>query len=491
MFKNLNTKVSGFSNNLTKIFTGQGKGVLHKVKASFLAIAIGLLIGMIPILASGGNPFSAYGELLTSGFNEFKVDTFFSNSAIFIILAIGIGISFKTGLFNIGAAGQFILAGAVTVVMGIKIHDMNKSISIPVLMLVSMLIGALAASLAGVLKAFFNVHEVVSTILLNWVFFFIVKYIFSSPEYMAPTGNGSQTVHDNMRLFFSPTTKDTWIIFSVAIILGIMTWALFKFTTFGYSLKVNGMNNDAAKYSGINIKMTTIASMMLSGAFCGLAGFIFYSCSMGNMPLLNDDILPTMPFEAIAITLLAFSSPLGAIPAGMFYAMISTSSGDASLAGHVTAETIGIVLAIIVMFAALAPLFENARWGKRIYEELICLFDPTQKEERNKYKNKVSNYKQENHSELLKLKSEALEERKKRKQLQNEWASYLRKAEDDTVIAEMNEKHRAEINALKKLNKYEGMKNIYYADLQKFRADFKEQKTNFLEQRKQVVEGGK
>ncbi len=491
MFKNLNTKVNGFSNNLTKIFTGQGRGVFHKVKVSLLAIAIGLLIGMIPIIASGGNPFAAYGELLTSGFNEFKVDTFFSNSAIFIILAIGIGISFKTGLFNIGAAGQFILAGAVTVIMGIRIHDMNKSISIPVLMIVSMIIGALAASLAGILKAFFNVHEVVSTILLNWVFFFIVKYIFTAPDLMAATGNGSNPVQDNMRLFFSPTTADTWIIFAVAIILGIMTWALFKFTTFGYSLKVNGMNNDAAKYSGINIKMTTIASMMLSGAFCGLAGFIFYSCSMGNMPLLNDDILPTMPFEAIAITLLAFSSPVGAIPAGMFYAMISTSSGDASLAGHVTAETIGIVLAVIIMFAALAPLFENARWGKKIYDELICLFDPSQKEQRNQYKVKVSEYKQENHSKLLKLKSEALEEHKRRKQLQNEWASFLRKTEDDSVIQQMNEEHKKEIDSLLKLNKYEGMKNIYYADLQKFRADFKEQKNEFLEQRKQAKKGGK
>ena len=491
MFKKLNLKANGFSNNLTKIFTGQGKGIFHKVKASLLAIAIGLLIGMIPIIASGGHPFHAYSELLTSGFNEFKVDTFFSNSAIFIILAIGIGISFKTGLFNIGAAGQFILAGAVTVVMGIRIHNMNRSISIPVLMLVSMIIGALAASLAGILKAFFNVHEVVSTILLNWVFFFLVKYIFTAPDLMAPTGNGSNPVPDNMRLFFSPTTADTWIVFSIAIILGLMTWALFKFTTFGYSLKVNGMNGDAAKYSGINIKMTTVASMMLSGAFCGLAGFIFYSCSMGNMPLLNDDILPTMPFEAIAITLLAFSSPIGAIPAGMFYAMISTSSGDASLAGHVTAETIGIVLAIIIMFAALAPLFENARWGKKIYEEIICLIDSSQKEERKKYKEKVSHYKQEHYAELSKLKSDSLEERKKRKELQNEWTATLRKIDDDTLIQEMNEKHKKEISSLTKLNKYEGMKNIYQAELQKFKVHFKEQKIEFLEQRKAIAKGGK
>ncbi len=491
MFRNINEKVNNFSSNLTKIFTGQGKGIFHKIKASLLAIAIGLLVGMIPIIASGGNPFHAYAELLTSGFNEFKIDTFFSNSAIFIILAIGIGISFKTGLFNIGAAGQFILAGAVTVIMGIRIHNMNRGISIPVLMLVSMIIGALAASIAGIMKAFFNVHEVVSTILLNWVFFFLVKYIFSSTEFMAPTGNGSKEVGDNMRLFFSPTTADTWIIFSVAIVLGILIWSLFKFTTFGYSLKVNGMNADAAKYSGINIKMTTIASMMLSGAFCGLAGFIFYSCSMGNMPLLNSDTLPTMPFEAIAITLLAFSSPVGAIPAGIFYAMISTSSGDASLAGHVTAETIGIVLAIIVMFAALAPLFENARWGKKIYEELICLFDPSQKEERNKYKNLVSTYKEENHSILLKLKSDSMEERNKRRKLQNEWTSTLRKIDDDTAIQEINEKYKKEINSFDKLNQYEGMKNIYQADLQKFQVDFKEQKKAFLKQRKLITKGGK
>jgi simple sugar transport system permease protein len=82
-------------------------------------------------------------------------------------LGLGIGVSFKTGLFNIGAAGQFMLAGGVTTIMGILIHNIDRSLSIPLLILISAIIGAIAAGIAGVLKAFFNVHEVVTTILMN------------------------------------------------------------------------------------------------------------------------------------------------------------------------------------------------------------------------------------------------------------------------------------------------------------------------------------
>ncbi len=491
MIKKMDSRTSNLSNIVTKVLTGKGKGIFHKLKASFFAILIGLIIGLIPILVVGGHPFKAYQQLFIAGFNEFKIDTLFSNASIFIILAIGIGVSFKTGLFNIGAAGQFILGGAVTVIMGIKIHSMNRGLSIPLLMFSSIIVGALAASIAGIFKAFFNVHEVVSTILLNWVFYFLVKYIFQLWDLDGGAGNGSKPVPDNMRLFFSPTSYDTWIIFSVAITLGILTWILFKFTTFGYSLKVNGLNKDAAKYSGINIKLTTISSMMLSGGFCGLAGFIFYNCSMGGMPLLSNDSLPIMPFEAIAITLLAFSSPIGAIPAGIFYAMLATSSGDASLAGHVTAETINIVLAIIIMFSALAPLFEKSRIGKRIYVEILCKVNDSQRRARRQLAFELRYYKSENNNILRLLKQEAAEEFKIKKNIHNEWVSSLKKVHDEDQIKALNQIKEEAIDKLQRVKKYKNFKSEYYADIQKMRDDYKHQKNEFISQRKEAIQNWK
>lgn len=167
MTEKIGRKVNDFGLKALSFVRGdETKSAASKIKASLFAILIGLIIGIIPIAVSGGDAITSYVALFTKPFNEFKFNSTLIYISIFILIGAGIGVSFKTGLFNIGAAGQMLMAGAVTTMIGIK-FDFPKEVAIPVLIIIAMIVGAFTASIAGFLKAQFNVHEVVSTILLN------------------------------------------------------------------------------------------------------------------------------------------------------------------------------------------------------------------------------------------------------------------------------------------------------------------------------------
>ncbi|CAM9110148.1 ABC transporter permease [Mycoplasma marinum] len=351
----INDKINSFGKTILSNINGEkSKGIFHKFKASIIAILIGFLIGAIPILAVGGNVFSTYTELFLAPLKSFQINMTVTLISIVILLGVGIGISFKSGLFNIGAPGQFLVAGAFTTMMGIQLN-MSKGISIPLMILVAALAGAIVAAIAGILKAFFNVHEVVSTILLNWTFFYFIKWIFKMKKFKSPTMESSKNVHESMQFDLTFNSMEPWIIFAITILIVVIIWFIFRFTTFGFKMKANGMSKSATKYAGINVKVTTILSMALSGAVIGVAGFIYYSTYQGMMPELTD--LPPLAFESITVALLAFSSPLGCIFAGTFYGLVYKGIPLAAVVGNVPGETINLVLGLIIFFAALAPLF--------------------------------------------------------------------------------------------------------------------------------------
>jgi simple sugar transport system permease protein len=205
-----------------------------------------------------------------------------------------------------------------------------------------------------------------------------------------------------MRFDVQTNPNDVWYILFIALALVLIIFVIFKYTTFGFTLRVNGLNKDAAKYGGINTKKTTILSMMLSGSIIGVAGFVYYSTLEGQMPDLGES-LNTLGFEAITVTLLAFSSPLGMPIAGFFYAMMKSSSLDAGLAAGVSIETFSLVMGIIILFSALTPIFEKTRITRKLISEIKFLFDnPTKNFKKNYkikkineqklYKQKITNY---------------------------------------------------------------------------------------------------
>lgn len=355
----LNSISSSVSKYLNKDDT---KGNLNKIKASFFAVLLGIILASLLILFQGGNPFSVFYSMFTIPFGSNKFDDLIYNSAIFILLGVGIGVSFKTGLFNIGAPSQFLMGGVFTMMIGSKL-DMPKFVGLPFLMIISIIAGAFFAGISGILKAKFNVHEVVSTLLMNWVLFYFAAWINQRPIFKNATmGDGNSVSYlDNMRFSRMDSSNDYWLAFFIALSLAVLVFVIFKYTTLGYKLKVNGSNTNAASYAGINKNVNTMVAMMISGAFAGLAGYIAFSWKGNVMALASKPALPTEGFDAITVTLLSFSSAIGSIPAGIFYALIVVGKPASHVfaGGNVSSNTIDLCVGLIIFASALTNSFIN------------------------------------------------------------------------------------------------------------------------------------
>lgn len=389
-----------WSLKISRFITGDSaKKSTSKVKASLIAIIIGLLLGIIPIVIAGGKPFSGYWLMISGPLSPTALRRTITIISVFIILGAGIGVSFRTGLFNIGATGQFLMAGTICVIIGINGIDENgaivggfnkifsKPLALMILFLVALLVGALMASIPGILKAFFNVHEVVTTILLNWVVLYFVRWLVSLNGIRSGDGTSTLTVASNSSFSLSTSSFDFIYILMIALIMVLFLFVLFKFTNFGYRLKLNGVSESVAKYSGINTKINTIYSMMISGAFAGVAGFIFYTSVERVVPRL--DTLPTIGFEAITVTLLAFSSPLGAVLSGFFYGLLYQGQNfmQVGAGGSVVRETATLTLGIIIFMAALASTFVDLHLWKWAVNKYRWLRSHKIKKLKHKWKN--------------------------------------------------------------------------------------------------------
>lgn len=194
------------------------------------------------------------------------------------------------------------------------------------------------------------------------------------------SSDASQLILPSMK-FDNSNNLEVYMIVIMAIVLVAMLGFVLKFTTFGFKLRMNGLNGDAAEYAGVNKKVMTIASMAISGGFVGIGGFLFYSTIQGQMPSLGDN-LPTIAFEAITVTLLAFSSPMGAIIAGAFYGIIYEGVGDAGMSGGVTGEVINLVIGIIVFSSALAPILVRTHFYRSTKNTYLKYRNATFKKEK-------------------------------------------------------------------------------------------------------------
>lgn len=437
-------------NRLNKIlslkFNNSSKTAFQKIRSSFIAILIGLTIGIFVILIKGGNPFMTYYDMFIG--TIFEQNTMFINYmyyfSMFILLGVGIGVSFKTGLFNIGASGQFLFAGLVTMMIGSKTNFSGGPL---ILIIIAIISGAFLASIAGLLKAFFNVHEVVSTIMLNWIITYIVKYLISVPGRFFGGLNGS-SVAMNSNMIFSIREGSTHyiLVFLIALSVAAIIYLMFKYTTFGFKLRVNGESGTVAEYSGINQKMTTILSMAISGAIAGLAGYIFYGgINKGVMPGITAP--PAQGFEAITVTLLASSSPIGAIPAAMFYAAMSNGqhlSGILAGGGGVLEFVVGIVIFV----SALSSTFINIS-PFNILRKFIWLFCTKEfwNNRVNHYKNLIQKYK-EYKTEVKPLKKEWVETKKN---IYLELTNKIKYATNDILMTSKNEYDENKENELRLL----------------------------------------
>lgn len=332
------------------------------ISASFGAILIGLLFGYIILLIS--NPSEAgfgFMTILRGGFNQGVrgVGNGLYMSAPIILTGLSVGFAFKTGLFNIGASGQFILGAFAAIYVGVKWTFLPDGTVWIAALLAGAIAGALWAGIVGVLKAYRNVNEVITSIMLNYIGMYLVNYMVVQTVFN-PTRNESITPSRailpklGLNQIFTNSSVNIGII--LAIVFAIIIYIILEKTTFGFELKAVGYNRDASRYAGINEKRNIILSMMIAGALSGLGGGILYLSGAGKHIEIVDMLAPE-GFNGIPVALLASSHPIGIIFSGLFIGHLNMGGFYMQRYDFVP-EVIDIMIAIIIYFSAFALAFK-------------------------------------------------------------------------------------------------------------------------------------
>lgn len=335
------------------------------ILSSIFAIVIGLLVGLVVLLLC--NPSQAlpgFGTILTGALTHGMkgIGQVFYYATPIILTGLSVGFAFKTGLFNIGTPGQFLVGGFGAVYVGILWTNLGRGQWVAAL-IASIIFGAVWGLVPGILKAYFNVNEVISSIMMNYIGLYLVNWITKSYKPLFNNlRNESKNVAANavipkmgMDKLFPGSSVNGGIV--IAILVVIIIYLVLNKTTFGYELKAVGFNKDASKYAGINEKKSIIMSMMIAGAIAGLAGGLLYLAGTGKHIEVKD-VLGSEGFTGISVALLGLSHPIGVLFSGIFIAYL-TAGGFYLQLYEFSTEIIDIIVAVIIYFSAFALIVKS------------------------------------------------------------------------------------------------------------------------------------
>lgn len=336
------------------------------ILSSVFAIIIGIIFGFV-LLVILKPESSLYGitNMLTTGFSSVeKLGKVFYVAMPIIMTGLSVAFAFKTGLFNIGTPGQYVLGGFFALYVAIVFNAPWW-----LALFASIIGGALWGAIPGIFKAFFNVNEVITSIMLNWIGLYFANVCIANTEVMLNSyygGSSERTVLLSIansdailpklgldKIFSGSNLVSIGII--IAIIVAIVSFIVLEKTIFGYELKACGYNKMASKYAGINEKRNIIFSMAIAGALAGLGGGLYYL--NGGAVFTLGNVLPAAGFNGIPVALLASSNPLGVIFSALFVSYIQVG-GDA-MQPEYSPEAITIIISVIIYLSAFSLVIKK------------------------------------------------------------------------------------------------------------------------------------
>ena len=339
---------------------------LLSISASVVSILIGLLFGFLLLLIlNPRNALSGMGNLLGKGITDFGNVLY--RAAPLVMVGLSVAFAYKVSLFNIGASGQYTVGAFLALTFAIEFQ-------MPwyVCLLVAMVGGAFWGLFPGLFKALFNVNEVLTAIMFNWIGMNLVNFLIPNMPKMLDSDWGASAsdrtanlTNANPSAILPRLGLDKLfhynymnIGFFLAILMAVILWVVLKKTTFGYELKAVGLNKSAARYAGINEKKNIILSMAIAGALAGFGAGLFYLSNVGQWNPLNSTSLPAMGFNGISVALLASSNPIGTIFSALFISHISVGGTFLSTKYYPT-EIADLISGIIIYLCAFSMLFRG------------------------------------------------------------------------------------------------------------------------------------
>lgn len=300
--------------------------------------------------------------MLSGGFNTGtkSLGNVFYFAIPIIMTGLSVGFAFKTGLFNIGASGQFIVGAYVAVLIGVKLTVLGNFQWV-VAIIGAMLAGAIWGAVPGLLKAFLNVHEVIASIMMNYIGMFLVNFLVKKTVLNVFTARSVAVAKtaNIPKMGLDKILPDSSIHggFVIAVLFVILMYIILQKTTFGYELKACGHNRFAAKYAGINETRSIVLSMTIAGMLAGIGGALFYLSGAG-VYIEVVDVLASQGFTGISVALLGMSNPIGIFFSGIFIAWLQVGGFYMQRYSFVP-EFIEIITAIIIYTSAASLLIRN------------------------------------------------------------------------------------------------------------------------------------
>ncbi len=371
----------------------------RSVLASVLSIVIGMLVGSVLILIVGAtsknlNLASAWDGVrlvfaglfstgrdaagaLTWGFNSASVGNMLFRATPLIMTGLSVSVAFKTGLFNIGAPGQYLMGTAATLIIALGVpSETVPAWLIWVLAFVGgTLAGAVWGAIPGLVKAFLNINEVLACIMTNWIAANLVTWVFDGSNYRnlventksgyiyKTSYNGVQTAKLGLDKLFPNSQVNGGIL--IAIAMAVLVYVLMTKTTLGYELKACGSNRHAARYAGISDKRNIVLSMAIAGGLSGMAAALYYLSGNTEFFWSTYQSLPTIGFNGIPVALLAVNNPIAVIFTGCFMSMLDIVGLQLTNLTAYNEYITDVIIAVIVYLSAFSLVIRMLLGGRR------------------------------------------------------------------------------------------------------------------------------
>ena len=348
---------------------------LLPVFAALAAFAVGALM----LIILGANPLKAFGALIDGAFGSANslADTIVKATPL-LLVGLGICISFRGNVINLGGEGQMIIGALLATALGLAFPEWPGILMIPLAMATGFLGGAIWGGIPGALKAYFNVNELLSTIMMNAIAVQLMNFLLSGPMIDPIQSSKASQIPQTARLahvFDLPRLVPTRMHLGalIAIVLAFLVYILLWRTTTGYRIRAVGQNPDASRYAGINVKKQIVLALLLSGAFAGLAGAIQVFGISHRM--ITDGsatgFTGNAGFNGIVAALFGQLHPLGAIPASFFFGALLVGANKLQRVMQVPSALITTLNGLVVIFVVSSEKWRQNREQKRLIEAIV------------------------------------------------------------------------------------------------------------------------
>ena len=342
--------------------------------AALVAVLVGFAVAAVVLAAAGYNPIGSFAALFQGALGKPKyIANVIIKATPILLTGVGVAFAFQTGLFNIGAEGQYILATILSTIVGVKLN-LPAVIQVPLVVCSGVLGGAALGAFIGFLKAKFGIHEVITSIMTNWIMLYLNNFVVSTDTFHKTNSTAALPINPSSYTMILPNWKKSeagkallgnipWLRevmlktdvnfgFIIAIAVAIFAGYLLSRTKLGYELRAVGYNKDAARFSGINVDRSIVLCMLISGSFCGLAGAL-------NITGISPHTITTLAaqegygFNGLSVAFIAGCSTVGCIPASLLFAGLIYGGMTVQQVMGAPSDIINIMIGTIVFFIAL------------------------------------------------------------------------------------------------------------------------------------------